>query len=332
MALLIKKENTDLDLSKKLANIKADRDKLNALSGFAKTSAKSIMDINGFAEKKVRCEWEGGLILQELERGQGSRNDLTSSHHEKKLSPYQAALSEAGLGHNAAYRWQVMAWVASSDLDAYFEKQIKADKIITSEDVFRLGRKAMPHEVIEPVAVEGKYAVIVIDPPWPMQKIERDVRPNQAGFDYPTMSEDDLREFPVEDMAMDDCHLFHWTTHKFMPMAERLTAAWGFRYVCNFVWHKPGGFQPIGLPQYNCEFCLYARRGSPKFIDTKDFFTCFEAPRREHSRKPDFFYDTVRRVTDGPRIDVFSREKRDGFDQWGNQTEKFESSNELATV
>jgi hypothetical protein len=34
-----------------------------------------------------------------------------------------------------------------------------------------------------------RYGTIVIDPPWDMEKIERQVRPNQHGFDYPTMSE-----------------------------------------------------------------------------------------------------------------------------------------------
>jgi len=156
-----------------------------------------------------------------------------------------------------------------------------------------------------------------------MEKIEREVRPNQVGFEYPTMSEDELAAFPVPDVAADDCHLFCWTTHKFLFMAQRLIQHWGFRYVCAFVWHKPGGFQPIGLPQYNCEFALYARRGTPKFVDLKQFSCCFNAPRREHSRKPDEFYDIVRRVTAAPRIDVFSREAREGFAQYGNETEKF---------
>lgn len=168
------------------------------------------------------------------------------------------------------------------------------------------------------------YRCIVLDPPWPMQKIERDVRPNQVGFDYPTMSEDELAAFELP--AANDCHLFCWTTHKFLPMALRLLDAWGFRYVCTLVWRKPGGFQPIGLPQYNCEFALYARKGSPTFVDTKAFFCCFDGERREHSRKPDEFYDIVRRVTAGPRIDVFSRELRDGFDQFGNEAEKFEGA------
>lgn len=169
----------------------------------------------------------------------------------------------------------------------------------------------------------GKYRVIVIDPPWPMEKIARDVRPNQVGFDYPTMDEDRLAAFPVADMAAEDCHLFCWTTQRFLPASLRLLERWGFRYVCAFVWHKPGGFQPIGLPQYNCEFAVYARRGTPAFADTTQFPCCFEAPRREHSRKPDEFYDTVKRVTGGPRIDVFSREPRAGFNQFGNEADKF---------
>lgn len=175
----------------------------------------------------------------------------------------------------------------------------------------------------EVVIPDGKYGTIVIDPPWQMEKIERDVAPNQVAFDYPTMTEQELAAFPVPAIAADDCHLFCWTTHKFLPMSLRLLDAWGFRYVLTMVWHKPGGFQPFGLPQYNCEFVVYGRKGSAQFVDTKAFPVCFQAPRREHSRKPDEFYDVIRRVTAGPRIDVFSRENRDGFDVYGNEAGKF---------
>lgn len=171
----------------------------------------------------------------------------------------------------------------------------------------------------------GKFGTIVIDPPWQMEKIEREVRPNQVAFEYPTMSEDELVKFgeKVSDCAADDCHMFMWTTQKFLPVALRLVDAWGFRYVLTMVWHKPGGFQPIGLPQYNCEFAIYARKGSPKFVDTKAFNACFDAPRREHSRKPDEFYDVVRRVTGDGRTDIFSREPREGFEQIGNEADLF---------
>lgn len=170
---------------------------------------------------------------------------------------------------------------------------------------------------IEAKTASGVYDVIVIDPPWQMEKIERDERPNQVEFDYPTMTEDEIASLAIP--AADDCHLWQWTTHKHLPMALRILDRWGFKYVCTFVWHKPGGFQPIGLPQYNCEFAIYARRGSPKFIDTKAFPVCFEAPRTGHSAKPEQFYEVVRRVTAGRRLDMFNRRAIEGFDTWGNQ-------------
>jgi len=213
-----------------------------------------------------------------------------------------------------------------------FQKVKSGEKTLTEikKAEKMVARRASIEEKVNNIAsvkvkqAEGTYDVVVIDPPWAMEKIERDVRPNQTGFDYPTMSEEELEKLDIP--SADDCHVWLWTTHKFLPMAFRLLEKWGLKYVCTFTWHKPGGFQPFGLPQYNCEFALYARKGTPAFVDTKALPTCFNAPRGAHSEKPEEFYDTIKRVTvtTGRKIDMFSRRDIEGFDNWGNQA----SSNE----
>lgn len=163
----------------------------------------------------------------------------------------------------------------------------------------------------------GNYSVVVIDPPWPMEMINLDRSPNQAAMPFPTMTLEDIEALQIP--ADRNCHIFMWTTQRFMPDALAILKAWKLKYVCAFVWHKPGGFQPFGLPQYNCEFVLYARKGSPKFKTTKGLSTCFNGSRGRHSEKPSAFYEMIQRVTDGPRIDMFSRRKIKGFTGWGNE-------------
>jgi len=165
--------------------------------------------------------------------------------------------------------------------------------------------------------INDKYDVIVIDPPWQMEKIQREVAPLQVGFDYPTMDIEEIKAFDLP--AAENCHLFLWITHKHLPHGFDILKAWGAKYVCCFVWHKNGGFQPFGLPQYNCEFVLYARIGTPEFFDLKNFNTCFSADRTGHSEKPEYFYSMIKRVTAGKRIDIFNRRKIEGYDIWGNQ-------------
>jgi N6-adenosine-specific RNA methylase IME4 len=208
------------------------------------------------------------------------------------------------------------------------QRAVVLPRVVSGESVATAVRETKRDEVVaklenietrETKATQGVYDVVVIDPPWPMEKIERDVRVNQVAFEYPTMTLEQIAQ--VEIPAADDCHLFLWTTQKFLPASLDLLKTWGFKYVLTFVWHKNGGFQPIGLPQYNCEFAIYARKGTPKFVDFKDFPTCFNAQRTGHSEKPEEFYATLRRVTAGRRIDMFNRRAIDGFDTWGNEAQ-----------
>jgi N6-adenosine-specific RNA methylase IME4 len=194
--------------------------------------------------------------------------------------------------------------------EAYKAIKTEEKKAIVQEQI-----QVLKEKEVQPST--GFYDVIVIDPPWHMEKIERDVAPNQVGFDYPTMTIEEIKDMDLP--AEENCHVFMWITQKHHRHGFDIFDAWGVNFICEFVWHKNGGFQPFGLPQFNHEYVMYGRIGTPTFIDFKNFFTCFNANRTGHSAKPEEFYETIRRVTAGKRIDIFNRRKIEGYDTWGNQ-------------
>ena len=167
----------------------------------------------------------------------------------------------------------------------------------------------------------GRYHTIVIDPPWPMQKIERNVRPKQEGFEYPTMSLEELAQFPLPELAEDDCHLYFWVTQKYLPAGLDLVGKWGFKYQCLLTWVKNVGFTPFSW-MYSTEHVIFARRGNLKLLQLGKRLD-FSGKVRQHSRKPNEFYNLVRQVSPGPRIDVFSREQHSDFEQHGLEEDKF---------
>ncbi len=212
-------------------------------------------------------------------------------------------------------------------------ERIRRDRLTVSETrrhvrrikdhVRKMEQRAIGEANPIPPDTARSYRTLVVDPPWEMQDIERDVRPNQYGFDYPTMNAGELLEFGgrIGELAADDCHLYLWTTHKHLPLALDLANEWGFRYECLMTWVKNVGFTPYSWMR-STEHVIFARRGGLDLLRLGKRLD-FNAKVREHSRKPDEFYELVREVSPGPRIDVFSREARAGFDGWGNESGKF---------
>jgi N6-adenosine-specific RNA methylase IME4 len=206
--------------------------------------------------------------------------------------------------------------------------QIEAGKLELPAAKRAVGRAEAERNLNSIAALEAKelaglFDVVVIDPPWPVDMIERDCRPEQVSYDYPVMTIEQIGADVgkmLDEHAAEDAHIFLWVTQKFLPFAFKLSERWNLAYGEMFTWHKPGGFQPFGGPQYNSEHCIHARKGSPIFLDTKDFPTCFYADRAGHSEKPEAFYERLRRVTGGRRLDMYNRREIDGFEGWGKET------------
>jgi len=237
------------------------------------------------------------------------------------IAKYDLELKKDILQGKTDYTKQDISSFSEIDIEEEVEKRLKK---IEEEKLLKRKQKRKIIEnkinILKQKEIEkcnGKYDVIVIDPPWQMEKIEREVAPNQVGFDYPTMSIEEIKEFELPNEK--DCHVFMWITQKHHKYGWDIFERWGVRFICEFVWHKNGGFQPFNLPQFNHEYVMYGRIGSPVFTELKNFFTCFSANRTGHSKKPDEFYEVIRRVTAGKKIDIFNRRKIEGFDVWGNE-------------
>lgn len=301
-----------LAVAKSIDEVKDIRNKAEALRAYAETAGLGLEMQNDCAEIKLRAERRAGELLVEQGFGEWG-GDRKSSNN--------VQLEDLNISKIQSHRWQLEASVPDSNFEKYVaETKVKRAEL-TSHGLLRLALRTKANSPKIPFP-EGEYHTIIVDPPWPMQKILREERPNQLEMDYPTMSITEITALPVGDLAYEDgCHLYLWTTHRFLPTAFEVFAEWGAKYECLLTWVKNVGFTPYSW-MYSTEHCLFGRIGNLPLLklgERLDFF----APVREHSRKPDEFYNLVRKVSPEPRIDVFSRQKHGGFAQYGDETAKF---------
>jgi len=181
-----------------------------------------------------------------------------------------------------------------------------------------------------------KYKCIIIDPPWNQGKTgKRSVRPNQiTSLDYSTMQKEELLNLPVSSWADDNAFLWLWATNSkdkntkepILKAAFDLIDHWGFNFYTMITWNKKTGPCPFGPYQIITEHILFAYKGSAKFKKESlgKMQTLFTESSSAHSVKPANFYREIRQYFDGPRLDVFARQIRPGFDGIGDEYGKYE--------
>ena len=187
-------------------------------------------------------------------------------------------------------------------------------------------------DLCAPPSAPGSYRCVVVDPPWDQGKTgRRAVRPAQGTvLDYPTLTVDEIAKVaPVSDWAAESAFLWLCATNSRSKSSKRpilahafdLMEQWGFRYHTMLTWNKGTGPCPFGPYQVITEHCLFGYRG--KFKIGRDMMgqmrTCFTAAPTVHSEKPDMFYQGISQLFEGPRLDVFGRKVRPGFEGWGNE-------------
>ena len=167
-----------------------------------------------------------------------------------------------------------------------------------------------------------EYGALLAAPPWHFRTWSANGKGRSRTYD--TMSFEELADMPIVSMAAPDCALFMWVIDSHLQDALDLIQAWQFQYkTIGFIWVKPS----IGLGYWTrkqAEVCLLATRGKPKRIG-RAISQVLHAPRREHSRKPDQIYADIEGLVDGPYMELFARQRWPGWDQWGNQVDRFEA-------
>lgn len=180
------------------------------------------------------------------------------------------------------------------------------------------------------VAGKTKFATILADPPWQFQNRTGKVAPEHKRLNrYGTMELADICALPVEEIAADPAHLYLWVPNALLPEGLEVMKAWGFRYVSNIIWEKvrkdgePDG-RGVGFYFRNVtEVLLFGVRGkSARTLKPgRSQVNIIRSRKREHSRKPDEQYPIIEGCSWGPRIELFSRGKRDEWTVWGNQAD-----------
>lgn len=171
------------------------------------------------------------------------------------------------------------------------------------------------------------YEMIVIDPPWGFDLYSKEGAKKSALSKYDLMTDADILKMPVGQLASMDCLLYCWATAPQLPLAIDCVKRWGFEYKSVLVWRKTTATGKVRMGtgyrvRTTGEVVVVATLGNPKQAAIPQ--TIFDGIAREHSRKPDEFYDLCDRVMPhARRADVFAREQRPGWHAFGNELGKF---------
>ena len=170
-----------------------------------------------------------------------------------------------------------------------------------------------------------KYSVIYADPPWRYDN--GGTRHGGVDHQYPTMELENIKALPVAQIANDPSVLLLWATFPKLPEALEVITSWGFTYrTLGFSWIKKNdhGTPFFGVGYYaksNCEVCLLGVRGDAhKMVRSNSVSSVVFSLIREHSQKPEEVRTRIGELFgDVPRIELFSRDRIEGWDCWGDQ-------------
>lgn len=156
-----------------------------------------------------------------------------------------------------------------------------------------------------------KYKTILADPPWKYGKGWG----WGAGEYYPLMTVEEICALSIP--SEDNAHLYLWSPNGMLPDALRVMKAWGFTYKTCITWVKHRsifGYYFKG----QTEQLLFGVKGRLPPADRRQVTVLF-ADIRKHSQKPNEIYEVIEKVSPPPYLELFARQRHNGWDVWGNE-------------
>jgi N6-adenosine-specific RNA methylase IME4 len=172
------------------------------------------------------------------------------------------------------------------------------------------------------------YQLILLDPAWRFLNYSAKGEAKNPVAHYACMSFDQLAALPVGHLAAPDCAMVMWAVAPMLDKAIELMRVYGFTFKTAGSWAKqsPTGekwaFGPGYILRSAAEFYIVGTIGNPA-VQSHSVRNLIVAPRREHSRKPDQMHADLERLYPGPPSELFARQRRPGWDSWGNEVDKF---------
>lgn len=173
-----------------------------------------------------------------------------------------------------------------------------------------------------------KFGTILADPPWKFINRTGKMAPEHKRlYRYQTMTNDEIKALPVEDLALPKAHLYLWVPNALVQLGLEVMNLWGFTYKTNLIWYKvrkDGGPDRRGVGFYFrnvTEMVLFGVRGSLRTLQPgRSMPNIISSMKREHSRKPEELYSVIEECSPGPYLELFNRVPRNGWTSWGDQT------------
>lgn len=291
--------------------------------------------INNQIGRRNLSAYDRGLLalkLQEVLKIKGKENMSIGGKEKDKLkglpisenlNSQKEAANKFNIGHDTLNKVRHIEEKATEDQKKKLKDGKKTINSVYNEIIKDEKRKEIENRETRPIPecidiynTDKKYKVIYADPPW---SYENNITGTMPKDHYKLMALDDICQMPIKNITEKNAVLYMWAVVPQLEEALKVINSWGFKYKTHFVWdkikHNVGHYSSV-----RHELLMVAIKGSCPLEYYNLYDSVYSEEKTGHSVKPNFFREMIDTVyINGNRIELFARQKNEGWDFFGNE-------------